>query len=152
MRPDSVTISSCIRLKFVADNPHGFGKIAPGFLWTNIEPDIAIICACLPTMMPLVRLVRDKLRSSISLSRTYSSKPFSLSKSQWPRSKDFEPAADADRHGFAHLVDRTELSNATSWAWRGEMRDDGVYRSGEEGSGLGKVHVNNDFDVSRDRI
>lgn len=103
-------------LKYVADNPHGFGKIAPGFLWTNTEPDIAIVCACLPAMMPLVRLVRDKLSSRLALSRTYSSKRFSQSESQWPRSKDYETAADTDRDGFAHLVDRTELSNATSWA------------------------------------
>lgn len=139
-------------LKYVAENSHGFGKIAPGFLWTNIEPDIAIVCACLPAMMPLVRLVRDKLSSRFALSRTCSSKRFSQSESQWPRSKDDEIAADTDRDGFTHLVDRIELTNATSWAWRGELPDDEVVRSAEEGLVIGKVHVRNEVDVSLGRI
>ncbi|KAM0802244.1 hypothetical protein BDR22DRAFT_778699, partial [Usnea florida] len=57
------TIASCIRLTFVKQR-------YLVFLWNNIEPDLAIICACLPTMMPLVRLVRESLASKITRLRT----------------------------------------------------------------------------------
>lgn len=39
------------------DNVVGLGTVAPSTIWSVIECAVAIICACLPTLMPLVRLV-----------------------------------------------------------------------------------------------
>lgn len=156
----SVTVCSGVRLKFAIDNHHGFGDIAPLYLWSNIEPDIAVICACLPVMMPLVKfigeklgplvkLIGEKLGSEISLPYFYST-TFGPSKSQRSHSRDYESAQNTDRDDFTHLVDGAELSKATSWAWRGSLSGGGTAKSAEEGLAMDKVHVRNDRDVSHD--
>lgn len=56
----SVIITSAIRVKYLAESDRDFSwSAAPVYLWANIEPDISIICARLPAMMPLVQLVRE---------------------------------------------------------------------------------------------
>ncbi len=143
-----MTVSSCIHLKYLADSS---GNLVPKFLWTNIEPDVGIICACLPTMMPLIRLVREKLGSKI-YSPSVRSRALSPSTTQWPRNRKREPTLDTDRDDFAYLVDSTELPTATSWAWRGMLPEDEAARSTEEGLAMGRVHVRNDVNVSHDQI
>lgn len=146
-QPYSVTISSCIRLVSLVHN----SNLAPASFWTNVEPDVAIICACLPTMMPLFRLVREKLASKAILLRTYS-KSFHVPKSQGSRNKDSEFALTNNRDGFIHLADGMHLSTATSRVWKTSLPDDEVTRVDEDGLAMGKVHVRDDVDVSHDQI
>ena len=67
-RPFSVTVSSYVRLNYSTES---YGFVFPKWLWTNIEPDFGIIYACLPTMMPLIRLVREKFKFKSTLPRVY---------------------------------------------------------------------------------
>lgn len=141
-----VTISSGIRLyTLVVESP------VTAILWTEIELNIAIVCACLPTMMPLFKLVRQKLTSKATLLRTYS-KGFRVSKSQVSHSKGSESALANNRDGFIHLADGIELSTATSRAWKGSLPDVEAPRLAEEGPAMGKVHVRNEVEVSRDQV
>ncbi|OJJ01983.1 hypothetical protein ASPVEDRAFT_41512 [Aspergillus versicolor CBS 583.65] len=45
------------KLLFLYSSDNVSGTIAPATIWSVIECAVAIICACLPTLMPLVRLV-----------------------------------------------------------------------------------------------
>ena len=68
IRPYSVTISSGIRLyTLVVDNVESPDSAT---LWSQIELDVAIVCACLLPMMPLFKLVRQKAASKAILLRT----------------------------------------------------------------------------------
>ena len=148
---NSVTMSSGVRLKYAIDNHHRFEDIAPLFLWSNIEADVAIICACLPTMMPLVKLVRKKLGSQIAFPCLHR-KALSPSKPQWPHSRERGPAWNTDRDSFTHLADGSDLSTATSRAWTGSLPGGGTAGSSEEALAMGKLHVRNDLDVSHDLV
>ena len=99
--------------------------------------------------MPLFKLVRQKLASKATLLRTYL-KGFRVSKSQILHSKGSESALANNRDGFIHLADGMELSTATSRASKGLLPDDEAPRMAEEGLAMGKVHVRNEDDVSRD--
>lgn len=148
-RSYSVTVSSAIRLVALANNHN----LTPTFFWTNVEPDVAIICACLPTMMPLLRLIRQKLAFEATLLRTYSN-PFPVPKSQGSRGKNSKPRSilTNNRDGFINLADGMELSTATSRAWKSSLPVDEATSLAEEGFAMGKVHVRNDADVSHDQI
>ncbi|RSL85333.1 hypothetical protein CEP52_016176 [Fusarium oligoseptatum] len=58
-----IVVISCIRLKYIVDllqaGPQAdFTKlISTPWIWTVIEPSIGLLCACLPTMQPLLYLV-----------------------------------------------------------------------------------------------
>ena len=149
IRPYSATVCSGIRLyTLVVDN---INNLDSTILWTEMELDIAIVCACLPTMMPLFKLVRQKLASKATLLRTYS-KNLRVSKSQVSHSKGSESALVNNRDGFIPLADGIELSTANSRAWKGSLSDDKAPRLAEEGLAMGKVHVRNEVDVSRDQV
>ena len=145
-RSYSVTISSGIRLYVIISDVNP----TPGLLWTEIETDVAIVCACLPTMMPLFRLVQEKLASKFTLLYVYS-KDVRVFKPQDPRSKISEPALATNRDGFIHLADGVELSTATPRAWKGPLPDNEAPRL-IEGHAMGKVYVREDVDVLRDQI
>ncbi len=119
-------------------------------LWSEIELNIAIVCACLPTMMSLFRLVGQKLASIATLLHTYS-KDFRVSKSR-AHSRSPESSLANNRDGFIHLADGIELSTATSRAWKGSLPDDEAPRLAEEGLAAVKAHVRNEVDVSRDQV
>ena len=144
IRPYSVTVCSGIRLyTLVVDN---INNQDAAILWTELELEIAIVCACLPTMMPLFKLVRQKLASKATLLRTYS-KSLRVSKSQVSHSKGSESALVNNRDGFIPLADGIELSTVNSRAWKGSLPDDKAPRLAEEGLAMGKVHVRNEVDM-----
>ncbi|KAJ1709592.1 hypothetical protein NYO67_8278 [Aspergillus flavus] len=72
-------VASVIRIYFV----HKFTNSAdvtwmmgPLFIWSTIEPAVAIVCACLPHLAPLARLAHIKLMSSYGTKSPYASVPW----------------------------------------------------------------------------
>lgn len=64
-----VVVISFIRLKAVIDmttteQPDLTVLLGPSWIWTVAEPAVGIICACLPTMQPLTRLLFGKFFST----------------------------------------------------------------------------------------
>lgn len=105
-----VTMSSCIRLAYTIDTGHLYGDLGDLYLWSNIEPDIAIICACLPIMMPLIRLVRKRL-SPESILPSFQLKALPPSLSHRPHRKKYElgdSVLNTDRDGIS---DDNELAS-----------------------------------------
>ena len=130
-------ISSCIRLMYTIDNRHVVGDFGLFCLWTNIEPDIAIICACLPVMMPLIRSVRRKL-SSEATPPSFLSKALPPSLSHWPYRKKgavTESILNTDRSGFTYLSGDAELTTATSWSTKASILADEEARPTEHDLG-----------------
>ena len=148
----SVIIASAIRVKYLAQSVHDYAwSAAPIYLWTNIEADIGLICACLPAMMPLVRLVRSKLGSKTSLS-PLASKAHSLSKMKWPRSRASEHVLYTDRDRIAHLRDQIAHSINTSRALIESLPDNEVARQLEEDWPLRRVHIRTDVHVVHNHV
>lgn len=50
--------------KGASTNLLDLGTVAPSTIWSVIECAVAIICACLPNLMPLVRLVWSRCHCS----------------------------------------------------------------------------------------
>ncbi|OGM51082.1 hypothetical protein ABOM_000376 [Aspergillus bombycis] len=80
-------IASVVRIYFV----HQFGQSAdvtwmmgPLFIWSTIEPAVAIVCACLPHLAPLARLAHIKLSSSYGPKSPYPSTPRRSRRSRTP--------------------------------------------------------------------
>lgn len=152
VRPYSATIAGVIRLyTLTVGNIINTMNPDSAILWSEIELNIAIVCACLPTTMPLFKLIRQKLASKATFLRVYS-KAFRVSKSQVSHSKGSESALANNRGGFIHLADGIELSTATSRTWKGSPADDEAPRLTEEGLAMGKVHIRNGVDVSCDQV
>lgn len=152
IRPYSATIAAVIRLNILTvGNIINIMNPDSLLLWSEVELDIAIVCACLPTTMPLFKLIRQKLASKATLLRIYS-KSLRVSKSQVSNSKGSGSALAGNRDGFIHLADGVELSTATSRAWKGSLPDDEAPSLTEDGLAMGKVHVRNEVDVSSDQV
>lgn len=148
----SVIIASAIRVKYMAESVQDYAwSAAPIYLWTNVEADIGLICACLPAMMPLVRLVRKKLGSKASLSPV-SLKAHSLSKMKWPRSRASEHVLYNDGDGIAHLRDQIAHSMNTSRASIESLPDNEAARQLEEDWPLRRVHIRTDVNVVHDHV
>ena len=142
-----MTISSGIRLyNLVVDDIK-----SPDYaiLWSEIELDTAIVCACLLTMMPLFRLVGQKLAFITTPLRTYL-KGFQVSKSQILHSKGSRSVSANSHDGLIHLAVGIELSTATSRASKCILPDDEAPRFAEEALAMGKLHVRNEVNMSRD--
>lgn len=121
------------------------------YLWTNIEPDIGIICACLPAMMPLVRLVRENFSWKPSLSPVFSN-THSLSKMKWPRRRSSGLVLYTDRDSFTHFGDQI---NPLASAWWGPMNllpNNEAARRLEEDWPLRRVHIRRDVSVVYDPV
>lgn len=43
--------------------------MGPVFIWSTIEPSVAVVCACLPHLAPLARLVHRSILSSLNSQR-----------------------------------------------------------------------------------
>lgn len=44
--------------------------MGPVFIWSTIEPSVAMVCACLPHLAPLVRLARQTIFTSLKSQRS----------------------------------------------------------------------------------
>jgi hypothetical protein len=65
----SVFVASIVRIHFLSE----FMKAAdvtwlmgPVFIWSTIEPSVAVVCACLPHLAPLARLAHRSILSSLN--------------------------------------------------------------------------------------
>lgn len=68
-------ITSCLRvttLNLFATSPDNTYDIA-NVMWTIVEPNVAVVCSCLPTLRPLVVKLLPGLRSSSSSSKSHGS-------------------------------------------------------------------------------
>ncbi|KAJ5170013.1 uncharacterized protein N7500_002796 [Penicillium coprophilum] len=68
-----VCVASIIRIHFLSE----FMKAAdvtwlmgPVFIWSTIEPSVAVVCVCLPHLAPLARLAHRSILSSLHSQRT----------------------------------------------------------------------------------
>ena len=148
----SVIIASAIRFKYMAESIHDYlWNAAPIYLWTNIEANIGLICACLPAMMPLIRLVRGKLGSKASL-LPVPSKPHSISKMKWPRSRRSEHIPYTDRDGVARFSDHVAPSMSTSWISTKSLPDNEAARPLEEDWPLRRVHIRADLNAVHNHV
>ena len=68
----SVCISSIVKLSYVwnPEDPEVV-DVSPAMLWSSVQLGVAILCACLPTFAPLLRLARQKLGASSDGTKTY---------------------------------------------------------------------------------
>ncbi len=76
-----VVITSCLRitsLNILASSPDQTYDIA-NVMWTIIEPNLAVVCACLPILRPLIVKIFPALRSK-GYSNKYASGPNSKSR------------------------------------------------------------------------
>ena len=131
-----MTISSGIRVyTLVVDDVESPDS---AILWTAIELNTAILCACLLTMMPLFKLVGQKLASkATTLLRTYW-KGSRVSTSRNLHGNGSESALANDPDGFVHLADGMGLSTATSRASKGLLPDDEAPRLAEKALAIGE--------------
>ncbi|KXH66347.1 hypothetical protein CSAL01_03941 [Colletotrichum salicis] len=63
-----VCVASIVRITYLSTFSHALDitwQMGPVFIWSAIEPSIAIVSACLPHLAPLRRLVRHKISSSL---------------------------------------------------------------------------------------
>ncbi|KAI1802874.1 hypothetical protein F4811DRAFT_527317 [Daldinia bambusicola] len=87
-----VCVASIIRLRAIYPLPNptkdfNFGQL---ILWAEIQSGLAIVCACLPTLGPLVKYmpkVRNKVRNWFGLSSVHSSRSGGMS-GQQPKTSD----------------------------------------------------------------
>ncbi|OJJ66259.1 hypothetical protein ASPBRDRAFT_138327 [Aspergillus brasiliensis CBS 101740] len=63
--------------------------MGPLFIWSSIEPSVAIVCACLPHLRPLARLTRIRILSS----QGSKGNQLSFSRSPWQSSRRRENSA-----------------------------------------------------------
>ncbi|GKZ31974.1 hypothetical protein AbraIFM66950_000973 [Aspergillus brasiliensis] len=63
--------------------------MGPLFIWSSIEPSVAIVCACLPHLGPLARLTRIRILSS----QGSKGNQLSFSRSPWQSSRRREISA-----------------------------------------------------------
>lgn len=146
-RVPSVIIASAIRFKYMAESIHDYlWNAAPTYLWTNIEANIGLICACLPAMMPLIRLVRAKLGSKASL-LPVPSKSHSLSKMKWPRSRTSEHVPYTDQDGVARFSGHVAPLMSSSWVSMESLPENEAARPLEEDWPLRRVHIRADLNV-----
>jgi hypothetical protein len=68
--------------------------MGPVFIWSTIEPSIAIVSACLPHLAPLAQLVHSKISSSFSSNKSGQE----LSSAPW-RSKSRSGAGQGSQKG-----------------------------------------------------
>lgn len=121
------------------------------YLWSNIEPDVGIVCACLPAMMPLVRLVREKFGSRISVPPV-PLKVISLSKMKWPRGRASEHVLNTDRDGFTHWDDENTPSTGPSWASMETLSNNEAARRLEDNWPSRRVHLTTDLQVDHGHV
>ncbi|KAJ5113709.1 hypothetical protein N7456_002243 [Penicillium angulare] len=64
-------VCSIVKLSFLwnPNNPY-LSDVSPTMIWSSIQLGTSILCACLPTLTPLLRLVREKLGMSTTRSST----------------------------------------------------------------------------------
>ncbi|KAM0250028.1 hypothetical protein ACHAQJ_008797 [Trichoderma viride] len=114
-----VVITSCLRvttLDIFATSPDNTYDIA-NVMWTIIEPNVAIICACLPTLRQLVVKLFPALQSKSSANRYgtpgYAKKSRATGGSQIPLGDDWvEPSSKSN--GIHMATIRRNNSNAGS--------------------------------------
>ncbi|KAK1676801.1 hypothetical protein BDP55DRAFT_608412 [Colletotrichum godetiae] len=66
-----VCVASIVRITYLSTFSHALDitwQMGPVFIWSAIEPSIAIVSACLPHLAPLRRLVHHKISSSLGRS------------------------------------------------------------------------------------
>lgn len=68
---DRACVCSIVKLSFLwnPNNPY-LSDVSPTMIWSSIQLGTSILCACLPTLTPLLRLVREKLGMSTTRSST----------------------------------------------------------------------------------
>ena len=75
----SVCIASILRIHFLSIFMTSIDVtflMGPVFIWSSIEPSVAIVCACLPHLSPLARLAHRSIASSFHSKRSkYASGP-----------------------------------------------------------------------------
>lgn len=71
----SVCAASAVRIHFLTEltkTANVTRAMGPIFIWSDLEPCIAIVSACLPHLAPLRHMVRHKLSSAFGTERTES--------------------------------------------------------------------------------
>lgn len=83
--------------------------MGPVFIWSTIEPSVAMVCACLPHLAPLARLARQtiftSLHSHITKTGDTGRPPHSLTRSgqEFQRKTVFGNAGVKFDHGLAQM-------------------------------------------------
>lgn len=81
-----------------------------GYIWSQIEPSVAILCACLATYRPLFRDMRIRLPNIIN-KRASVTEPNDVSR-RWPTSIGSEEDA---KNGPGKKQERPDLSQTLSF-------------------------------------
>ncbi|KAJ5971519.1 uncharacterized protein N7479_001437 [Penicillium vulpinum] len=68
-----VFVASIVRIYFLSEFMKAVDVtwlMGPVFIWSTIEPSVAVVCACLPHLAPLARLAHRSILSSLHSQRT----------------------------------------------------------------------------------
>ncbi|KAK4252367.1 integral membrane protein [Corynascus novoguineensis] len=100
-------ITSCLRvttLDLFAKSPDNTYNI-DNVMWTIVEPNVAVICACLPILRPLVVGLIPGLGSSRGYGGTYSARAYGTSKSRTnvTQRSQSKPDSTSARHDWMEL-------------------------------------------------
>ncbi|KAI9710162.1 MAG: hypothetical protein M1820_002964 [Bogoriella megaspora] len=112
---------------FILSNPDTTYAYYPGFIWSVVEPSVAVICACLITMNVLLKRIFSKTLSSRYFgSNSYGRDPTSAQSFPsshkcrvWPKSADY---ADLDSEQLSNLDPTLDYQSTIAKAERGQMR------------------------------
>ena len=115
------------------------------YLWSVIEPSLAVTVACSPILRPLLHFVFPKLKSTLygrSVSKRYTNENYSqLSKSEVPL-KDLRGFGPTKAGG----VDSAKFQGRTTTGARASTPDSSFYEEMNEPRG---IHIRSEVSVSR---
>lgn len=79
----SACIASAVRIYYISifmRGPDATWDMGPVFIWSTIEPALALACACMPHLTPLAKVAHQTVVSSFSTQKSKSSSSSSSSK------------------------------------------------------------------------
>lgn len=131
LSPHSVCVASVVRIYeltvFMA-TPDVLWTMGPVFIWSSVEPSVAIFSACLPCLPPLVRLCREKASRSGSKGASLGYEHHSLghSLSGWRKEPPRFALASAGRSEDEVQLTSMAVGGGVSHPNRNEMSRTGI--------------------------
>ncbi|KAL4923135.1 putative integral membrane protein Pth11-like [Aspergillus undulatus] len=127
-----VCIASLIRIYYMVPLKHNLDVtwiMGDVYVWSSVEPCVGILCACLPTLQPLIRrALRKIMGSSVARGRLGGSTPTPRAASSSVKGRGFSRSGVGGRRGRALLrLDDTGKGKSiyTQRAGALELRPDG---------------------------
>jgi hypothetical protein len=133
---ESVCIASFIRIYYMIPLKHNLDVtwiMGDVYVWSSVEPCMGILCACLPTLQPLIRRVLKKIMgSSIARGRLGGNSRARTSSSVQRRSKVFSDGSGKRGRGRGMFQQLDELGSGAGESSTYLRRGLGLRPEGDE--------------------